>query len=304
MWVTPSGEERKLVLSEGCEYFIGRLPSKVIRSARSREEVTPFDVVIYDPKTSTIVNTLGIKDLTVSRFHLRVIVKEGKLFIMDHGVEGKGSTNGTFVNGEKIPPATLYELRPQESVVTVRLGLSTKITFGIMKEEKVVFVLPLNTPVELPTKVFEVAKNLGVASDSVESVGGVHVTTATGRPGRYVSKDYEIEVSDRGVRYSLERGLYRIIMYINDFMEGINKNDEEVIRRSVTELEYVVEGIKSKILSKVKIPKVEDLLSELRKVIELLSAGIPPTHVAEALRDIRNSIRSLIDNIDILLTHY
>ena len=54
-----------------------------------------------------ISSDVAIVDSKVSRNHASVTARGGKLFIEDHN-----STNGTYVNGEKLSPSTETELRP------------------------------------------------------------------------------------------------------------------------------------------------------------------------------------------------
>ncbi len=54
-----------------------------------------------------ISSDVAIVDSKVSRNHASITTRGGKLFIEDHN-----STNGTYVNGEKLSPATETEIRP------------------------------------------------------------------------------------------------------------------------------------------------------------------------------------------------
>ena len=54
-----------------------------------------------------ISSDVAIVDSKVSRNHASITARGGKLFIEDHN-----STNGTYVNGEKLSPATETEIRP------------------------------------------------------------------------------------------------------------------------------------------------------------------------------------------------
>lgn len=58
---------------------------------------------------------------TVSREHARITYKDGKWFIED-----MNSTNGTYINGNRIPPNKKVELRP------CQISLSTAVVVSIV----------------------------------------------------------------------------------------------------------------------------------------------------------------------------
>ena len=53
-----------------------------------------------------ISSDVAIVDSKVSRSHASITARDGKLFIEDHN-----STNGTYLNGEKLSPSTETELK-------------------------------------------------------------------------------------------------------------------------------------------------------------------------------------------------
>ena len=64
------------------------------------------------------VKSLELLDPTVSRRHLRLSVKNGKIIIMD-----LGSKNGTYVNSVRITPNTPYELKGEAKI---KIGFNTE----------------------------------------------------------------------------------------------------------------------------------------------------------------------------------
>ena len=56
-------------------------------------------------------NSITILDAGMSKSHARVIKAEGKFYIED-----LGSTNGTYINGMKLPPNQKYELRHNSQI--------------------------------------------------------------------------------------------------------------------------------------------------------------------------------------------
>jgi pSer/pThr/pTyr-binding forkhead associated (FHA) protein len=64
-------------------------------------------------------NSISLDDMLASRFH--AVVQKVK---SDYFIEDLGSTNGTFVNGEKIPPEKYVRLQPADTVLIGRSELS------------------------------------------------------------------------------------------------------------------------------------------------------------------------------------
>ena len=64
-------------------------------------------------------NSITLDDMLASRFH--AVVQKVR---NDYFVEDLGSTNGTFVNGERIPPEKYVRLQPADTVLIGRSELS------------------------------------------------------------------------------------------------------------------------------------------------------------------------------------
>jgi len=75
-----------------------------------------------------VIECLGLTDLTVSRRHIKITVKEGTVTLMD-----LGSKNGTYINGRKIQPKTLIKLHNGDQI---QIGLNTKFNLARDKVKK------------------------------------------------------------------------------------------------------------------------------------------------------------------------
>lgn len=70
---------------------------------------------------------LSIPDVGISRLHLLVTIKRGEIYVTD-----QGSSNGTFINGERIEAKRLIHLKPSDEV---KLGKSeVVIQFGCIEK--------------------------------------------------------------------------------------------------------------------------------------------------------------------------
>jgi len=103
----------------------------------------------FDLKNDTIYigrspdNDIQVRDITVSRRHLKIAKKENKYFIMD-----LGSKNGTFIDGNYIEPGIEVELA---EAVPIVIGMSV-ICIG---EQCFDSVLPLMDSLDLQGKISE-----------------------------------------------------------------------------------------------------------------------------------------------------
>jgi len=106
-WTDRQGKKRAYRLKPGEAVFIGRP-----KSGESYERIPPGErkghgiyIIPAEPTREPVYT--GIDDSheapVISRHHVMLRVKGGELEIIDHGPEGKGSTNETLVNGEKLP---------------------------------------------------------------------------------------------------------------------------------------------------------------------------------------------------------
>jgi hypothetical protein len=82
-------------------------------------------------------NDIQINDIKISRKHLKIFKIGGSFFIKD-----LGSTNGTFLNGEMIPPGKSYEVTERDTLV---LG-NTVIQLGGIPPKKALGMNDLGHP--------------------------------------------------------------------------------------------------------------------------------------------------------------
>ncbi len=100
-----------------------------------------FNIPIEDPYMVILVQEnknhvkTGIHDPTVSRKHSLLEPTLEGLKIKDAGSSGKGSTNGTFINEERIPPGRQAVARPGD---TIRVGLYTVFKVGIKEKTRTI----------------------------------------------------------------------------------------------------------------------------------------------------------------------
>lgn len=97
--------------------FIGRLPEHLLEIRRGH---SPYELFIFTPNGEVLV-PMNAQRSTVSRSHVKLIYDDS-LRICDHGHDGRGSTNGTYVFGNKVPPGRCVEISDMIKPVYVSLG--------------------------------------------------------------------------------------------------------------------------------------------------------------------------------------
>jgi len=131
IWTDNSGREREYLL-EG-----------PVTVGRAKGDFT-YQVIIKPEAGDP--TPMGVQDPTVSRVHARLEPGEGGVLVWDVGTRGRGSTNGTYINGARVEPGKPALAKPGDKV---RFGNYTIVEVGSVSGSKVVRVLAAGTTVIL-----------------------------------------------------------------------------------------------------------------------------------------------------------
>jgi len=157
-WVRDDGEGELFDLGEVLErygsVFIGRFSGEDAREARRFGVVEKSYYSLYIFKPHEYYYSMNMEDSLVSRRHALLEFRGDSLFIVDHGPEGKGSKNGTFVNGKRIAPGKPHQLKHGDEI---SLGSLTKLIV-IYKDAP----LSIDTPTVLGKSEVEALRRAGV----------------------------------------------------------------------------------------------------------------------------------------------
>ncbi|MEB3760117.1 MAG: FHA domain-containing protein [Desulfurococcales archaeon] len=100
-----------------------------------------FNIPVEDPYMVILVQgnknhvKTGIHDPTVSRKHSVLEPTLEGIRVIDTGSSGKGSTNGTYINEERIPPGRQAIAQPGD---TIRVGLYTVFKVGLKEKTRTI----------------------------------------------------------------------------------------------------------------------------------------------------------------------
>jgi hypothetical protein len=112
------------VLEEYGFIFIGRFTGSDALEARKHGVIEKSSYSLYIFRPGEVYHYMELEDGYVSRRHALIESRRDGIFITDHGPEGRGSKNGTFINGKKIEPGKPYRLNRGDEI---SLGSETKL---------------------------------------------------------------------------------------------------------------------------------------------------------------------------------
>ena len=115
-WNDDGGGERWVVV-EG-RFFISRFVDELRRYLGYYDRIGVYIYWVDSDHCGRVVDT-GYQSSFISRRHLLVDTRVDGVYIMDHGRDGGGSTNGTYLNDVKLDPGRWYRVRPGD---IIRLG--------------------------------------------------------------------------------------------------------------------------------------------------------------------------------------
>jgi len=170
------GVSKEFVL-KGRPYFIGR-PSLTDMAALAKalkRRPTPLDVLIYParpPLREGDAAVTGFRSAAVSRRHVKLVPEGGALRIVDHGPEGRGSRNGTFMNGVRLGRGEAATLR--EGCVLRLASSGPTFLVGIVAGGSILLRVPAGVPVDLPASVARGLRGSG-ATLEVQELGDAAV---------------------------------------------------------------------------------------------------------------------------------
>ena len=270
--------------------FIGRLSSEDAWDAEKRGVLVEDYFALHIFKPGVFYHYMKLEDPYVSRRHARIELRSGGLCIVDHGREGSGSTNGTFINGKRINPGKPYRLEHGDEV---SLGSTTKLI--VIYGDR---ALTINTPIILGRSEIEELRKRGVdmnvSYNEVSKKYSVFILEKTETPietpsglriqpqpdyfktiDRLIHEIYEA-ISKLNNRESDARDCVCNILskydLISDFVESFLKEKKsqrnlKIIERAVSSLETYAKGYN--IDEKIAKENLKDLKRVLEAIVEI-----------------------------------
>lgn len=216
-YVGDDGEKKWLnvrdILSKYNKVFIGRLGDEDL----TRLDIDPsreyaiWGLFLFPPDGREYISMDVIRS-SVSRRHAVLLLKNNSLYISDHGPDGKGSTNGTYVNGEKISINTWRELRDGS-----RISLGYYFEFLFYRDTKnVAEEIPIGIPIRLDRTTRKILEEKGVELIKIKAREG-DLTIVHSVPNNLLNYEIQIGGSERVILTK------NILLYINWLLDAIDK---------------------------------------------------------------------------------
>jgi len=290
IWGYNNNDKRFILRSR--RYFLGRPDHQDIKKLGGG--VSGLDVLIFNPDNYSEKEYTGWRSLTVSRRHAllykRFAGKRCELVIKDHGPNGTGSKNGTFINDRMMPTGGEAVLREGD---TVRLSsLGPLFMIGVQKKDRTEVSLSAGVPVEVPA---QIAEGL-IAKDAVVDhfrVGNRFFVVISDAETVELGKDLVVSIGKETTYrkivsvISIIRGeLYRVKDSVKDGREEDAKTALQVLERML-ENEFC-----RRLFRDIGAEKVINGL--YNDIIKLVNHGIPIENIA---KNIEVYIR-LLDNLE------
>lgn len=251
-----------------------------------------------DPSYTVLIKTgssridTGVHDASVSRTHARISPAPEGVLVADVGTRGRGSTNGTYVNEERVPPGESVVARPGD---TVRFGLYTVMRVGMEREDGRLTVVRPGESIILPRDQIT----------SVEEVPGVEAADlGGGKVALYFSSDAPSQSIDLGVekvRVEKKPGPGREASLILDMRLKLVEA-KRLLELSPPRLEEA--AVKLAVLVRLRRYRSviaeeagEDIVGELESTLEAVRSGrvIPGTEAR--LQNLASLLLEIVDSI-------
>jgi len=239
IWGYDNTDKRFILRSR--RYFLGRPDLQDME--RLGSGVSSYDVLIFNPDNYSEKELTGYRTLVVSRRHAliykRFVGERSELVIKDHGPEGKGSKNGTFVNDKMLPKGGEAILREGDRVRLSSLG--PLFIIGIQREDKTEVSLSADVPIEVPAQIAEKLIAKGAVVDHFR-VGNRSFVIVSNVGAVELGKDLVINVE----KETLSRRVIRVISIIRGELsrikDSIRDGRGEDAKISLQALERILEN--------------------------------------------------------------
>ena len=279
------GREERHILSD-YPVFIGRLGKK----PPSLGSFNPLKVYIYHEKSGKIRYT-GIASIAVSRYHVKLEAGEEGIYLIDHGPEGKGSKNGTYLNGERLEPGERVLLRPGDSFQLGRSGPVFTLTVVAGKKEAI--VLREGVPAIMPKPIAEkLATAPGIEVKSYDESTAMVVPKTS--QDKITAGDLVVHLEKLPERMRELRTLTFMEQVVTDAIELIqNGYESEKLRTILAKLEL---DIYRDTLIRIGGENVKQAYNQLLDLIRV--GGLSDTGILEQrLQEFRSLLRELLRTI-------
>lgn len=280
------GRQAKAVLDPG-EHFLGRLTEE---DAAIVDDPDPFTIyIITSGPRPAYVNT-GIRSLAVSRRHAKLVVRSGgvgvhpALLVYDHGPSGKGSKNGTYVNGEKLRPGEGRHLFPGDAL---RLGADGPVfVVGTQVGGETIVRAPVGVPKELPRETAEALQRAGLVAER-KDIGEVSLVVLSKSDVAVVDEGLRIEITDLGQAVAVSRVLMYVVHTASIAIESIARDrmEEAINRVHGLDLETV-----EKALASLKDTAVMNAYRDLIQYVKLAGEGAEADTLEKKLKLLREKV--------------
>ena len=290
IWHNPGGTRQRYKLE--ARTWIGRPGGFRLKS----QGLNPYSVILYREDNSEYIET-GYIDSTVSRRHATLQPSTNGVIVRDVGTKGKGSLNGTYINGKKIPPLEDVVAKPGD-IITV--GAQSTFKIGILAEDVVVEPTRPGEILVLDASRARLTRDLYMRSVRLED-GRIMIVAPRGAGASFDADDgHRININGRGVSTSeYKRSL--LLSIENMLKDAVFILDEEP--PDLERVEEAAQNVKAILAlqeaSRVLVEIVDrQIINDISSIADLVIKG---RHNQAQLKRLRKEISTLIKAIELVL---
>lgn len=281
-----NGKLHEYPLKPGTTYYIGRPRTKHLLK---HPWMKPEGVYIIPENTREKPVYTGHDTLLVSRLDTKITISYtgDTVEIENHGPQGHGARNPTFINGRRLPPGEKIRLRLNDGqTATIELtSMGPSFTLAARKNNKTILNIEPDLPTVIPKTIAKELENKGLVKEVAELREDSLIVA---KEGKIKIKDYIIIIKPQENQENKKEKSYQQLKdLLNEAYRQINKHTEEA----------------KIILAKIKLEHYKKLLRELdeeayaiyQQLIILLQHEDPETNKQKIL-DLIDKLIQIINN--------
>lgn len=273
-------DAKSTTLEHQKNYFLGRLSNSDIEMYKDRVP-DPLGIYLYTTTGELLVNS-GYRSIVVGRRHALLTPTQDGLIVKDHGKNGNGTLNGTYISEKRIPKGGSSRAHPGD---VIRLAVNGP-SFFIAKvvDNKIEIPIKSEIPIEIPVGLAKYMKTI-----LNKPIGNTEVTVI--QEGVYkISDNIIVRAEKTSDKERLLKFMYSLRGTVSDIIIAYHRGDHEHARKR---LELLLNEQYSSWLKQVEgCEGLKSKYTELHHFVSIAESGL------DVVRDVIGRLEELSSLVD------